>query len=387
VLSIAWFSLLALADIPNLETTTFSIDPDALCVNSISYLPATVSAPNDPILLLQPGNDVNNFHGLSLQRLKDSSTIKRSRDIFFVTTCGAENKNIFGAAAFVNFLIQPLPDAWFFKASHGYELTSANKLEIARVLEKFSRLSKVGFVWNSKGLGLKSLEPSSVVVPIATAQMGFWEGSVSITDPNSKNALETLVRGTKNILDQNQSWKRYFQSLHTELAQMTKLIAASRPWWERILYKIYPRVVFNWMDAPSSLFVSSSWEASNMAKSPNDDGAILSLEYRFLGEKTLQELEDEVERKFRKYLQPSQRFEVRTNAYSPFRRSFFEDAEAKAFQEVLSAYPEAIIVPAISAEINDSRFFRMVGIKTFDFAPDVATAIDIETNILQKLLR
>lgn len=418
-----------------IEATTFSIDPEGQCTHFIAYLPATVSNPKDPILLLHhsdvaPAKEEawkyspyaatwvtekheakiygrgsleargpGVVHWEALKALKQSNSVKRSRDVFFVMNCGKEEVDPFGAAAFIQFLIRPLPDNYFFSASHGYELSSENKLEVVRVLEKFSRLPKVEFVWNGGGsFGSTTDIAPYQLVPIASAQKGQWIGVVTIRGGSGQ--VEGLVRGIERLFDKNDSILSRFQSLHSEQAQLASAVGATRPWWQRVLMKIYPRFYFEFADLEE--LVTNRWQA----RVTSESSAVI--EYRFLGEKTQQEIETQLEKNFQKFIALPLSLEVRTVSSIPFRRTFFEDPEAAAFKSVIESYPQTVVSPSISSAITDSRFFRMAGIKAFDITPfflsraeiastreaneglrhsELIRAIDIESKVLQKLLR
>ncbi|MBN8554130.1 MAG: M20/M25/M40 family metallo-hydrolase [Deltaproteobacteria bacterium] len=434
-----------------IEATTWSLDPSGKCVNFIAYLPATLVSPGDPVLLLHHGDTVpavesewayppydgkwiqakqdwelygrgaidDKGHGvahwMAMLRLKE---VTRSRDLFFVMNCGEEVSDPLGAQAFVHFLVRPIPESTYFLQSAVHDLTSLDKMEISKVLQKFPRLPKIAFVWNEGSFGGTTPLAPYTLAPIATAQKGVWLGGVTIEGAGGHGALassatplEVLIAGLNDLYKQNHSMKSKFRALHSELAEMVSSIASIRPIWERIILMIWPRAFFEIQGMQS--MATSWWNPSipqTNSKLPNvvASSASARIEYRFLGEKTPKEIEGDLRKIFSPFLKKPLELRVETTAYVPFRRDFFEGRDADVFKAEISKYPKVLVTPFITPGITDSRYFRMTGIRAFDFAPFFLTSseiagmhgknermphqelirgIDIEFSILQKLIQ
>src|SRR5262249_19044691 len=129
--------------------------------------------------------------------------------------------------------------------------------------------------------------------------------------------------------------------------------------------------------------VTSWWVPSNIQTNstlPNviATSASATIEYRFLGDKELSEIERELRKNFNSVLGEDLQLEILTDDYIPFRRDFFKGSEADIFKQVLGSYPKAIVSPFLTPGITDSRFYRLSGVRAFDLVPFFLTSDEIK---------
>ncbi|MDB5037972.1 MAG: dapE [Bacteriovoracaceae bacterium] len=427
----------------DLQAMEWTLDSTGKCKNFITYLPATSENPGRPILLLHHGdtkaanesawahppfkpewveakNDWELYgrgaiegkgagvtHWMAFKTLREK---QRSRDIFFVMTCGSENSDSRGAEAFVNFFIKPIPNVT-------YDLSTADKLELAVVLSTFLHLQNIEFVWNGGSFGEKTPIAPYILAPIATSQKGRWLGEIIVSPANEADAStnspgEFLKQGAEAFNKKNQNFIESIRSLHTEMKDLVVSVSTALPIWERIINLFHPRYFFESRGLHS--LVTSWWYPKKIRSEPLATNSIavrasMELEYRFLGEKEDSEIKRDINKIFeRQNFSKKMKLAIETKNYNPFRRDFFQGSESEIFKQVIGSYPQTIVTPYITPRLTDSRYFRMAGIRAFDFTPffltdaeiestqganehlphlELLRAIEIETMILEKLLR
>ena len=427
----------------NISGLAWSVDPAGHCIHFVAHLPATHPQGLKPLALVHHadtmpvrfdewkhppfmpkwvrgqydwelyGRGAIDDKGQGIvhwQTFRDFKNQPRNRDLFFIVNCGEEIGDAYGAKAFVHLLIKNLPNVTM-------ELRAQDKVAVALMLSQFPTLSQLGWAWNEGSFGeVTSLKPWTLV-PVATAQKGQWLGEVTIDGAGGHGALasavsplQAMAKVMTRFYERNHAFSNKFRSLHSEMAEMVKAVASTRSFFEKIILKIYPRAMFELMGMPS--LVSNWWVPSrpqtesllpNMVASK----ASMLLEYRFAGENTISEIENQVKDLVAKDVKSSLSFSIETREYNPFRRDFFEDKEAEVFKSVLESYPQTIVTPFITPGITDSRYFRQVGVKCFDLAPfflsqenirtmhakneylpyqELMRGIEIETKVLRKLV-
>lgn len=428
----------------DLKTAIWSLDRSGKCTHFITRVPATIESSGRPIMLLHHGDTVpaedsewthppfkpawvrNTYdwelygrgaiddkgpgvvHWMALKNILEKP---RSRDLYFVMNCGEEVSDQNGAQAFVNFLIRPIPGLT-------RELSTVEKLELAAVIGEFPSLPNLEWIWNEGSFGEKTQIAPNILLPIATSQKGYWLGQISVSGKSGHGALSTkvtaleaVVAGVQRLYEKNRSFGEKFRSLHTEMESLVSAVSKTLPFWKRILLYIYPRLFFEVSGLQS--LVTSWWVPSRIQTNSTLPNVIASeasvvVEYRFLGEKEIPEIERDLKRAFESKDGQELQVKVQTQSFIPFRRDFFRGSEAEIFSRVLSSYPNVVVSPFITPGITDSRYFRWAGVRAFDFVPfflskdeirgmhgrdekiphlELLRAIEIETAILEKLLQ
>lgn len=385
-----------------LSSISWSLDPAGQCVHVIVRLPATQDSQAPPLLLVHHG-DTRSFVNESSQKdekpewvqgtedwylygpgaldakaagvifwasIKNSLEKTRIRDLYFIMTCGKNERSPWGVPAFVHFLLKPLPEVQ-------YELSTLEKLELAVLLEKFPSLIKSQFIWNAESFADRSWLEPYVWYPISNVQKGFWSGRVRVSGIRgamSSTAVRDASKSIQNLLKENEALKTRLPWLHREMEVLVKKLSPAQAWWQRILTWIWPRAFFELHRRQE--WVTSWWDAGDLDFDASQGQMVLNLEYRFLGEKQKIEIETDLKEKFRIL---GAEVNIDTLDFWPFRRNFFEGSEAKIIEDILSQEPMALVSPWISAEPGDSRVFRQTPIRTFDFVPMALTSAEFES--------
>ena len=445
--------LLKEAEKEEIEGATWSIDPSRRCVHFVGVLRAPGIAAQRPLLLVHHGDTMpanasewstppfeptwireqtdwymqargaidDKGHGvahwMTIKKLRDSP-VKRTRDVYFIMNCGEEVGDPLGAVAFVHFLIQPLNSL----PQTQIELSTSEKLETGKVMRRFRSLTRAEWMWNEGSFGSTTEIAPYTLAPIATAQKGFWRGQIKIEGPGGHSALNTavspleaMVGGMDQIYSENRKWSHRWKSLHYEMQEMVRTVAKTRPFYERWMLNFYPRLFFELFGMQT--MVTSWWQpAIPGAADPSlrtfqnivPSQVSTNLEYRFLGDKTPFEIEESLKEILEDRVPKHLKYEVKTLDHIAFRRDFFEGLEADHFRDVLSSYPKVMVTPFITPGVTDSRYYRLAGVRAFDFVPlfltrenirtmhgkderiprqELFRAIDIEFRILERLVQ
>jgi len=418
-----------------IESAIWSVDPAGECVHFVAYLPATELISGQPILLLHhgdtaptddPSSSSSTFlpnwmkaqtdwelYGPGVLETKGPGVVQwmafksllnksRSRDLFFLMSCGSHDRSPYGIQAFFHFFVKNLPGMT-------YELQTLDKINTAQFINRFPKLHQIAFVWNSETFGNADWISPSRLALLATAEKGYWRGRISFEIPSEDTnglAEKIWAHGSQKLIRENLSFSQKLHSLHTEMFDLAKIAGSTTAFWERMIISLYPRFFFEHRHLEK--LVSSWWqEFSPLHES--DGHSFGELEYYFLGDQTRPEIETKVRTSFSSNpFSKSLKLFVQTLEYSNFRRDFLEGIEAQVIKQILTNYSHVLVSPYIDPHVNDSHYFRQMGVKTYSFVPFFLTnaqmeslhtsgerlphdqlteAVEIETRILERLLK
>jgi hypothetical protein len=296
-------------------------------------------------------------------------TQKRSRDIFFVKSCGVEAWSKYGTRDLVHYLIRSLP-------GESYSWNVFQKVEAGSVWAKFPELRKVELVLSHSVPAFHFDGHSEIYLPIVAASKGYWRG---VAEGDLQSTLAALQARQKTVVN---TWR----SLHAELDDFASVARVTLPWWQQIIVWLRSRFFFRFYSWES--MIESQW-----TQSPQKN-ALSILEYDFLGDREQREIEREV-----LTLQSN----MKTEDYIPFRRSFLRSADSTAMMKALKQQSGLRVFSYIAPHVSDASIFRWAGIEAYDVFPlavrwtaqrpfsvsmtQIQQAIDIKRGILQKLVQ